>query len=121
MDVMATLGQLERSVMELLWESKTPLTAYELRDELAAHSDDRTLAATTVLTVLSRLEKKNFVRGDRSARPHRYAAVASRAEHMAEVMHDALGDSSDRRAVLERFIGGVSSEDAAVLRQLLGD
>jgi hypothetical protein len=40
---------------------------------------------------------------------------------MAEVMHDALGDSGDRRAVLERFIGGVSSEDAAVLRQLLTD
>lgn len=118
---MATLGQLERSVMELLWESSSPLTAYEVRDELAALSDDRTLAATTVLTVLSRLEKKSFVRADRSARPHRYTAVASRAEHMAEVMHDALGDSSDRRAVLERFIGGVSSEDAAVLRQLLSD
>jgi predicted transcriptional regulator len=117
----ATLGQLERSVMELLWESDSPLTAYELRDELAASSDDRTLAATTVLTVLARLGKKDFVRADRSARPHRYVAVATRAEHMAEVMHDALGDSSDRRAVLERFIGGVSSEDAAVLRQLLAD
>jgi predicted transcriptional regulator len=118
---MATLGQLERSVMELLWESQAPVTAYELRDELAAHSDDRTLAATTVLTVLSRLEKKSFVRSDRSSRPHRYTAVASRAEHMAEVMHDALGDAGDRRAVLERFIGGVSSDDAALLRQLLGD
>ena len=118
---MATLGQLERSVMELLWESHSPLTAYELRDDLAAAGNDRALAATTVLTVLSRLEKKDFVRADRSARPHRYVAVASRAEHMAEVMHDALGDSGDRRAVLERFIGGVSSEDAAVLRQLLTD
>jgi len=101
---MATLGQLERSVMELAWSSDTPLTAYELRDDLARSGDDRTLAATTVLTVLSRLEKKGFVRADRSARPHRYVAVASRAEHMA---------------VLERFIGGVSHEDAAVLRQLL--
>ncbi len=116
---MATLGQLERSVMELAWSSDTPLTAYELRDDLARSGDDRTLAATTVLTVLSRLEKKGFVRADRSARPHRYVAVASRAEHMAELMHDALGDSQDRRAVLERFIGGVSHEDAAVLRQLL--
>lgn len=120
---MATLGQLERSVMDLIWSSGSPVTAYELRDELARSGDDRTLAATTVLTVLSRLEKKDFVRTDRSARPHRYIAVASRAEHMAELMHDALGDSAsdtgDRRAVLERFIGGVSSEDAAVLRQLL--
>ena len=81
---------------------------------------DRALAVTTLLTVLSRLEKKGFVASDRSARPHRYTAVASRADHVAELMHSVLGDAGDRTAVLERFVGGVSAEDAAVLRQLLG-
>ncbi|MFC5502129.1 BlaI/MecI/CopY family transcriptional regulator [Lysinimonas soli] len=116
---MAGLGHLERAVMELLWAETRPQTAYELRDRLAAASGDRELAATTVLTVLSRLEKKAFVRADRGSRPHRYTAVASRADHIAELMHEALGDAGDRRAVLERFVGGVSSSDAAVLRQLL--
>lgn len=115
----ATLGQLERSVMDVVWGSNGPLTAYEVRDALAERGGDRSLAATTVLTVLSRLEKKGFVRADRSARPHRYTAFGSRAEHMAELMHDALSESGDRRAVLERFVGGVSSDDAAMLRQLL--
>ena len=117
--MMVGLGHLERAVMELLWTDPRPQTAYELRDRLAAASGDRELAATTVLTVLSRLEKKGFVRSDRGSRPHRYAAVASRADHIAELMHEALGDAGDRRAVLERFVGGVSSSDAAVLRQLL--
>jgi predicted transcriptional regulator len=72
-----------------------------------------------VLTVLSRLEKKGFVTADRTARPHRYTALGSRADHVAELLHEALGESADRHAVLERFVGGVSAADAALLRDLL--
>jgi len=114
---MGTLGELERAVMDAVWDAPEPVTAYDIRDHL--QSEGRTLAVTTLLTVLSRLEKKGFVTPDRSARPHRYTAVASRADHVAELMHDVLGTSSDRTAVLERFVGSVSDEDAAVLRQLL--
>lgn len=110
-----TLGTLERSVMDLLWSADESRTVYELRDLLP----DPAPAPTTLLTVLARLEKKGFVATERSARPHRYRPVASRAEHMAELMHDVLVDSGDRRAVLERFVGGVSADDAATLRRLL--
>jgi predicted transcriptional regulator len=111
---MATLGELERSVMERLWASPLPLSAYDIQDALGG---DR--AATTVLTVLSRLEKKGFVERERSARPHRYRAIATREEHMATLMHEVLGSASDRTAVLERFVGQVSSDDAEALRRLL--
>jgi predicted transcriptional regulator len=114
---MGTLGELERAVMDAVWDAPGPVTAYDIRDRL--HEDGRTPAVTTLLTVLSRLEKKGFVTPDRSARPHRYTAVASRADHVAELMHDVLGSSVDRTAVLERFVGSVSDEDAAVLRSLL--
>jgi len=117
---MATLGQLERAVMEQLWAASEPLSAYELRDRLAAADASRELAVTTVLTVLSRLEKKEFVSRERSARPHRYTARESRAAHMAELMHEALGAANDRAAVLERFVGQASPEEAATLRRLLG-
>lgn len=113
---MATLGELERSIMELLWATDETLSAYDLQDALA----DRKLAPTTILTVLSRLEKKGFVARTRDARPHRYAAAASREEHMADLMHEVLGGASDRTAVLERFVGQVSAEEAATLRRLLG-
>jgi len=115
---MGTLGELERAVMDAIWDADTALSAYDVQHQLEAA--DRALAVTTLLTVLSRLEKKGFVASDRSARPHRYTAVASRADHVAELMHSVLGDAGDRTAVLERFVGGVSAEDAAVLRQLLG-
>ncbi|MFE6994535.1 BlaI/MecI/CopY family transcriptional regulator [Microbacterium sp. NPDC057659] len=115
---MGTLGELERAVMDALWDSSVDsVTAYDVQDVLQGQG--RSLAATTLLTVLSRLEKKGFVDSDRSARPHRYRAVASRADHTAELMHEVLGESGDRTAVLARFVGGVSAEDAAVLRSLL--
>jgi len=113
---MHTLGELERSVMELLWAADAPRSAYDLQALLA----ERKLAATTILTVLSRLENKNFVARERSTRPHRYTAVATREDHMAELMHQVLGGASNRTAVLERFVGQVSVDEAATLRRLLG-
>jgi predicted transcriptional regulator len=112
-----TLGELERAVMDAVWDAAAPVSAYDVQEQLEAAG--RSLAATTLLTVLSRLEKKGFVAPDRGVRPYRYTAVASRADNVAELMHDVLGASSDRTAVLERFVGSVSDEDAAVLRQLL--
>ncbi|GAA3283398.1 hypothetical protein GCM10027060_05150 [Nesterenkonia halophila] len=111
---MATLGDLERSVMTLLWDGGESLSANEVRDRL-----DEDLAVTTVLTVLSRLEKKSMVARERSTRPHRYSATASREEHTVEMLNEVLGTASDREAVLARFIGGISDAEAAALRRLL--
>lgn len=107
--------------MELLWHADEPLSAYDLQERLPENGEAaRPRAATTVLTVLSRLERKGFVERDRTARPHRYRAVASREEHMAGLMHEVLGAADDRTALLARFVGGVSAEEAQTLRRLLG-
>ncbi|WP_417219011.1 BlaI/MecI/CopY family transcriptional regulator [Arthrobacter sp.] len=120
---MATLGDLERSVMDLLWDSTEAQTANDLRDKLAqvTGSDGKELAVTTVLTVLARLEKKQLVTRERDTRPHRYRAVTSREEHTVELMNEAMGNVMDREAVLARFIGGISPEELASLRRILDD
>jgi predicted transcriptional regulator len=112
----ASLGELERAVMERLWVAPAPVAATTLRDELA----DRGVALTTVHTVLTRLEQKGFVVHD-DERPRRFAARASREEHAAELMHEVLGQSADRQAVLARFVGGVGPAEARMLRELLAD
>lgn len=48
------LGDLERAVMDVLWEQTEPMTVREVGRALA----DRDLAHTTVMTVLDRLAKK---------------------------------------------------------------
>jgi len=105
--------------MNLLWGSAETLSAYDIQAVLAGDPAGKSLAATTVLTVLSRLEAKGFVDRDRDTRPHRYRAAATREAHMADLMHEVLGGASDRTAVLERFVGQVGPEDAAALRRLL--
>lgn len=122
---MATLGDLERAVMDLLWKHQEAITANTLRDLLSQRTSEdnvesRPLAVTTVLTVLSRLEKKGLVERERASRPHRYRAVTSREEHTAELMLEVLGSAPDREAVLARFIGTVSAGEAQTLRDLLG-
>ncbi|WDF34591.1 BlaI/MecI/CopY family transcriptional regulator [Arthrobacter agilis] len=120
---MATLGDLERTVMDLLWATPEAMTANALRDAIAeAPSGEvgRELAVTTVLTVLSRLEKKGLVERERDSRPHRYTSVTSREDHTAELMHEVLVTAPDREAVLARFIGSVSEAEAKTLRKLLG-
>src|SRR5919206_4234031 len=102
--------------METLWSAGAPVTARDVQDSLA----DRELATTTVLTVLSRLERKGLVSRERDGRAHRYRAVASREDHVAELMHDALDAASDRGAALARFLGSIPPEERARLRDLLG-
>jgi predicted transcriptional regulator len=121
----ARLGALERAVMETLWDLTGPetgqsdATARQVADRLAA---SRSLAYTTVLTVLERLERKRLVRRLREGRAHRYAPAATREVYAAELMLEALGRASNRDAALVRFVDAVSPEEAEVLRRaLLGE
>ncbi|MHA7986487.1 BlaI/MecI/CopY family transcriptional regulator [Rathayibacter sp. CAU 1779] len=121
---MVNLGELERAVMDVVWDSPAPIAATDLRERLQASADhDNTEgkgpAITTVMTVLSRLEAKGFVVRDRDARPHLYHAAMSREDHVAELMHEVLGSAADRDAVLARFVGQVTPHDAERLRRLL--
>ncbi len=111
---MASLGDLERSLMDRLWSSDGPVTATALRDELEGG-----LALTTVHTVLSRLEHKGFLVHD-GGRPRRFRPTASREEHAAALMREVLGSAADRQAVLARFVGSVDPDEARMLRELLG-
>ena len=111
---MASLGDLERAVMERLWAADGPVAATTLRDGLA----DRGVALTTVHTVLTRLEQKGFVLHD-DARPRGFSARSSRADHAAELMREVLGQAGDRQAVLARFVGSVDEDEARMLRELL--
>lgn len=112
---MAVLGELERAVMEALWAAGGPRTAKQVQQALP----DRALATTTVLTVLTRLQRKGFVARERDGRAHRYRAVATREQHLAELMRDALDGAPDRGAVLASFLGGMAADEQEAVRRLL--
>ncbi|WP_042939444.1 BlaI/MecI/CopY family transcriptional regulator [Rhodococcus sp. AW25M09] len=116
---MAGLGELERAVMDHLWESSDPQTVRQVHEALATH---RELAYTTVMTVLQRLAKKKLVVQQRDDRAHRYAPLHGRDELVASLMVDALSQapaSGGRAAALVHFVGQVGADEAAALREAL--
>jgi predicted transcriptional regulator len=100
-----------------LWSSGAPRS---VRDVHAALTRDRDLAYTTVMTVLDRLAKKGLVHRESSGRAYLYAAVQTREEMVADVMHEALdGSKQDRTAALVAFVDRVTPEEAAAMRAAL--
>ena len=102
--------------MERLWAAPEALTVREVREQLAR---TRELAYTTVMTVLDRLAKKKLTERERDGKAWRYRAAAPREEMAAGLMRDALDRAGDRREALVRFVGQVSDEEAALLREAL--
>lgn len=70
------LGEAELGVLRVLWD-QGPLTVREVMEVL--HERGRKVAYTTVLTFLTRLEQKGFVKADKGDQAYIYRAKASRA------------------------------------------
>ncbi|MDG4784470.1 BlaI/MecI/CopY family transcriptional regulator [Micromonospora sp. WMMD1102] len=116
---MTRLGDLERAVMDVLWDRGTGAGA-TVR-EVAEALRDRELAYTTVMTVLDRLAGKGMVEREREGRAWRYRPAASREAHIARLMLDALDLAGSRDAALVRFARSVTGTEAEVLRAALAD
>ncbi|GAC69679.1 putative BlaI family transcriptional regulator [Gordonia soli NBRC 108243] len=115
------LGDLERAVMDSLWASPTPQTVRQVHAEL---SRDRSLAYTTVMTVLQRLAKKSLVTQIRDDRAHKYVPTHPREDLVASLMVDALSEADapgSRHAALVSFVGRVGADEAAALRSALDE
>ncbi len=109
------LGELERAIMDVLWETDSPLTVRAVSERLT----ERDLAHTTVMTVLERLAKKGFAVRERDGRAWLYQAAASREAYVTELMLSALDQAGDRQAALARFARSVSETEARALRSAL--
>ena len=102
--------------MEVVWAADGPVTGRAVVDELTR---DRSLAYTTVLTVMDRLVRKGMLRRQRHGRAHTYQPATSRAAYTAELMASVLGSSNDHPAVLLHFVEQIPPDQAAALQAAL--
>jgi predicted transcriptional regulator len=107
-------GTLEQEVIAALAAADAPLTSAQVREEIGED-----LAYTTVMTVLTRLFDKGEVTRVRIGRAFAYGAVRDGAEVTARKMSRLLDADHDRAAVLTRFVGVLSADEAALLSDLL--
>jgi predicted transcriptional regulator len=109
-------GDLEASVMDVLWTAQRPLL---VRDVVELMRPERTLAYTTIMTVLDNLHRKGWVDREREGRAWRYEPRLDRQAYTALLMQEALVVSDDRVGVLARFVEQMDPEDAAALADML--
>lgn len=89
------LSDLERDVLDILWQADEPLTAEAVRERLG-----RPLQGSTVRTILKRLEVKGFCDHEVDKRTYLYhPRVRRRPTAVAAV-----------RTVVDRFLGGSFEE-----------
>lgn len=113
---MPGFGELEGTIMAVLWDAGRPMTVREVHDALG---DRRSLAYTTVMTVLSRLHAKGVLSRSEAHRAFTYAPEHSRADHAAHLMAQALADSVDRDAALVHFLAAIGPDEKGSLRKAL--
>ena len=113
---MPRLGTLEAEVMDVLWSLDEPQTVREVLDTLPSQ---RSLAYTTVLTVLSNLHRKGMVEREPAGRAYRYRPAVTREAAAAASLREVLDASDDPRSVLLHFAETASDEESAALRDAL--
>jgi predicted transcriptional regulator len=109
-------GMLEDEVLAVLWSKPAPLTPAEVQAELGG-----SLAYTTIMTTLARLERKGLATRERVGRGFVYAPAVDEASHTATAMSELLSRRSDRAAVLAQFVSRLSADDEQILQQLLSE
>lgn len=107
------MGELEDAVMTRVWKWNRPVTVREVLEDL---QQERSIAYTTVMTVLDNLHQKGWVRREAEGRAYRYEAVSTRAAYAAALMNDAWSQSDNPAAALVAFFGMMSEEQRHALR-----
>ena len=110
----ARLGALEQQVMDVLWDCPTEVCTREVLGQITS----RTLAYTTVATVLTNLVRKGMIERVAVERTWAYRPLGTRSEHAAGLMAQALDTSHDRTATIHHLVRAMSDADVATLRDL---
>lgn len=109
-------GELENQVLDVVWDAPQALTPRQVHDEL---SRTRTLAYTTVMTILVRLCDKGLLEREPAGRAFAYRPRVSREQRAAARMNDALTSAGDPSVALTHFVESLPADQVDELRSVL--
>ena len=115
---MREFGELESAIMDVVWASDRAYLVREVRERL---SYNRSLAYTTVMTVMNILYGKGVLCREKHGRAWRYWPVESREEHDARLMMEVLRSGGDETVTMRRFLERVSDDELDRLRSAMLD
>jgi predicted transcriptional regulator len=111
------LGELQREIMEIAW-SRERVT---VRDVLAALQAKRSIAYTTVMTVMGRLAEQGILARERMGKTDYYHPTCSpeelRARISGNIVNSLVADFGD--VALAQFVDVLERTDAECLARLV--
>jgi predicted transcriptional regulator len=110
------LGDLEAEIMECMWESGSA----SVREVHECLSEQRDIAYTTVMTVMSRLTEKGLLQRTQVGRAYLYAPVETRDAFCTNIVRRVLDGffGGAGRPVLAHFVENLTEADSAELDSL---
>lgn len=115
---MSKFGELEATVMDRMWSAEEPCSVRDILEDL---QQGRSIAYTTVMTVMERLFRKGMLTRVEQGRAFLYSPAQSRADYTAGVMAQTLANATDKAATLVHFADRVSAAEAKQLIKALSD
>ena len=109
-------GDLEAVIMDRLWTWGGSATVRDVFDSVLS---DRTIAYTTVMTVMDNLYHKGALARERDGKAWRYHPTATREEYSARLMREALDTSPATDMVFAHFVENMTDEESQTLRAAL--
>lgn len=100
-----TLPNSELELMMILWKKGEPMTRVEIEEQLPK---DRRITKTTVLSFLSRLEEKGFVKVEKEGRNNRYVPLVEEKDYLEQessTILKRLYDNSVKKFVASLYDG----------------
>lgn len=81
------LGELEKEVMEVVWQNAKPTTVRHVFESIRKK---RKIAYTTVMTIMGRLVKKGFLKTEVSGKAYIYKAVFSKDKFLTRISREII-------------------------------
>lgn len=117
---MKKIPDAELELMMIIWDAGRPVTRVEIEENL---SDDRGVLPNTILSLLTRLEKRGFVKKERDGKLNYYSALVEKEPYLKEAGQGFLNRMF--RGSLKNFAAALydgeelSKEEAAELMEFL--
>jgi len=112
-------GELE--IMQIIWQCEPPVSRSAIEENL---EKQKHLAPSTILTFLTRLCERGFLRVERHGRTNLYTPLISRRDYLAREsrrMLDRLYGGSISAFAVSLCDSGISKDDIKELRDMLED
>lgn len=117
---MKRLPDAELELMLIIWEAQGPVSRVEIEEKM---DKSREVVPSTILTLLSRLEGRGFVKKEKCGKINYYTALIEKEPYLKEtgksMLRKMFGGSLSNFAAALYMGEEVSEEDIAQLQQFI--